>query len=153
MNRMRFSPSVAQRKVQSANRHLVVATLEQCGFQTGGFNTNEHMELFYDIETWEKRTVGYISKGWEDPGFRVGDVIKVPMHRLKAKKELLPMLMNHCATRGVAMTGEKLNRDAFEFHLDSVIYSEGFNQKVLAQVVECLSECAEIVRASIVLAG
>ena len=57
-------------------------------------------------------------------------------------KERLPELMKDCGTRGVAKTGEELNGGNFEFHLDSGIYSDWFNQKVFAQVWECLTDCA-----------
>ena len=126
--------------------------MNRCGFRTCGFNTNEHLEIYYDIQTREKHDVGYISKGWEDPGFRVGNVIQVPLARIKAKQDQLPALMKHCATRGFAMTGKKLAGNIFEFHLDSVIYAEGFNKKVLEQVLECLSDCTDKVRSTFVSA-
>jgi hypothetical protein len=148
LNRNRFQPDVARGKAQLANQKLVCGTLKKCGLQGHGLITNEHLELYYDIHASDHRDVGYISKGWEDPGFRVGNVIQMPVNWVEAKKKHLPTLMKHCATRGVAMTGEKLNGDTFEFHLDSVIYSDGFNQKVLAQIVECLSECVKKIRAT-----
>ena len=148
MNRNRLSPAVARGKTKSANKQLARHTLNKCGLRGHGFITNEHLELYYEIETLEKKDVGYISKGWEDPGFRVGNVVKVPIVRIEAQKTHLPKLMNYCATRGVAMTGERLAGGIFEFHLDSVIYADGFNHLVLAQVLECLSDCTETVRST-----
>ena len=152
INPNRFSPDVVRVPVQLANQKLVWHTLNRCGFRTCGFNTNEHLEVYYDIQTREKHDVGYISKGWEDPGFRVGNVIELPMARIKAKQDQLPALMKHCATRGFAMTGEKLAGDSFEFHLDSVIYADGFNKRVLYKVLECLSDCTDKLRSTFVSA-
>jgi len=146
-NRLSFSSDDERPQRQAGNKKLACHTLSKCGLRGHGFVTNEHLELYYDIETLENRDVGYISKGWEDPGFRVGNVVKVPTGQIEARKASLPMLMNHCATRGVAMTGERLAGGTFEFHLDSVIYTDGFNPKVLAQVLECLTDCTEKVRA------
>ena len=151
-NPNRFSPEIVRGPVQEATRKLVWHTLNRCGFRTSGFDTNEHLELFYNIETRDKHDVGFIAKGWEDSGFRIGNVIKLPMARIKAKQDQLPALMNYCATRGVAVTGEKLAGNIFEFDLDSVIYVDGFNKKVLYQVLESLSECTDKVRSTFVAA-
>ena len=150
MNPNRFSPEIVRNQIQKENQKLVWRALNRCGYSGSGFISNEQLELYYDIETSEQEDIGYISKGWEDPGYRVGNVIQIPLSRIERKKNLLPALMKYCATRGVAMTGDKLNSDTFELHLDSVIYADGFNKKVMYQVLECLSDCTDKVRTAFV---
>jgi hypothetical protein len=147
-NRLRFAPDDDSLRRQAKNKKLVLRTASACGFQLSRFITNEHMELYYDIAQ-NNRELGYISKGWEDPGFRVGNVLPVPVGAIEAVKVHSDRLTNYCATRGVAMTGHWKDEDKFEFHLDSVIYSAGFNQKVFTQVLEYLTDCVEKWRTSL----
>ena len=101
------------------------------------------LELYYDLSRGQN-SIGYISKGWDDPGFRVGEVVDVLADRLTA--ETLKDLLNFCAVQGVAFTIAESNPGLIELRMDSVIYSEGFNKDVLRQVLECLSLCVEKAR-------
>ena len=121
---------------------IVEQILKECGLRPTGFNANEHLELYYDIAQG-KREVGYISKGWDDPGFRVGDIVEVPKWKIAALKEHAYALLKYCATRGVVMTVKENDDDSVELQMDSVIYSDGFNKKVFAQVLHYLTECVQ----------
>ncbi|NLB54638.1 MAG: hypothetical protein GX811_02515 [Lentisphaerae bacterium] len=132
--------ALAQCQAHIQNRMIVEQTLKECGFRPTGFNANEHLELYYDIAQG-KNEVGYISKGWDDPGFRVGDVIEVSKWKITALKEHAYTLLKYCATRGVVMTVEENDDDSVMLQMDSVIYSDGFNKKVFAQVIHYLNEC------------
>src|SRR3972149_11231655 len=59
------------------NRIVVEQTAKECGLRLSGFRTNDDLELYYDLKQG-RHDVGYISKGWDDPGFRVGDLVEVP---------------------------------------------------------------------------
>ena len=137
--------ALAQCQAHFANRGLVEETLQKCGLLASGFLANEHLELYYDIARG-RRDLGYICKGWDDPGFRIADVVPVPAGKIQTLKQHAPALMQFCATRGVALTGETNASGRMEFSMESVIYSDGFNQKVFAQVLDCLTECVEEAR-------
>jgi len=130
------------------NRMIVEQTLKQCGLRSSGFNANEHLELYYDIAEG-KREVGYISKGWEDPGFRVGDIVEVPKPNIPNLTAHAFELLKFCATRGVAVTVEE-KAGSVEVHMESVIYSDGFNKKVFGQVLHelnvCVAKAQELIR-------
>ena len=132
--------ALAQCQAHIENRMIVEHTLKECGLRPSGFNSNEHLELYYDI-VQGKREIGYISKGWDDPGFRVGDVIEVSKWKIAALKEHAYTLLKYCATRGVVMTVEENDDDSVKLQMDSVVYSDGFNKKVFAQVLHYLNEC------------
>lgn len=137
--------ALVQCLAQLKNRKLIEQTLKKCKLQAGGFLTNEHLELYYNISKG-KNELGYISKGWEDPGFRIGNIVFVPKSKIEAEKQKVPTLLKFCATRGIAMSADQNDLGNLEFHLDSVIYSDGFNLKVFSQVLECLGECAKEIR-------
>lgn len=137
--------ALAYCRAQFENRRMVERIVRKCGLQTSRFITNEHLELYFDIARG-KRELGYISKGWDDPGFRVGDVVMVPQPKVGGLREHGQMFMRFCATRGVAMTSEKNDGGGVELQLESVIYSDGFNKKVVGQVLDCLVECTEEAR-------
>jgi len=134
--------ALAQCQAHIENRMIVEQTLKECGLRPSGFIANEHLELYYDI-AHGKRELGYISKGWDDPGFRVGNIVEVPKWKIAALKEHAYALLKHCATRGVVMTVKENDDDSVELQMDSVIYSDGFNKKVLGQVLHYLTECVQ----------
>jgi hypothetical protein len=114
---------------------------KESGFRLSNFQTNQNLELFFDISK-SRYDIGYISKGWNDPGFRIGNILVVPNVRMQLLQNCIMQIMNVCAVRGFSTT--IINRKDFvELHIDSVVYSEGFNQKVFVQVVENLNECVE----------
>lgn len=89
--------------------------------------------------------MGYICKGWEDPGFRIGDLIEVAKDRAAKCKAAVAQIRKLCAVNGIGMTIEK-SRGAFEIALDGVIYSEGFNKKTFKQTIETVNEVVQQVR-------
>ena len=98
-------------------------------------------ELYYDLKQG-RHDVGYISKGWNDPGFRVGDLVSVSKENIGNVQANAYRLLKFCATRGVVLAVEE-KADSIELQMDSVIYSDGFNKSVFAQVLHYLNACVE----------
>src|SRR5450830_1026562 len=57
------------------NRIEVDRLIKECGLQSDRLGANDALELYCDLIR-DHRDIGYISKGWADPGFRIGEVIK-----------------------------------------------------------------------------
>ena len=123
------------------NRIVVEQTAKECGLRLSGFRTNCDLELYYDLKQG-RHDIGYVSKGWNDPGFRVGDLVEVPKANIPALTAHAYALLKFCATRGVAVTLEE-TANAVEVQMGSVIYSDGFNKKVFAQALQELNACVE----------
>ena len=123
------------------NKMIIEETAKECNLKLSGFLTNDDLELYYDLKQG-RHDVGYISKGWTDPGFRVGDIIEVSKSNVFTFKDKIYALLTFCATRGVAFT-VKERKDVVEVQMDSVIYSDGFNKKVFEQVLHELNACVE----------
>jgi hypothetical protein len=123
------------------NRIMIEGIGKGSGVTLSGFRADEHLELYYDLKQG-RHDVGFIAKGWDDPGFRVGEIIEVPKWKIADMKEHVYALLTFCATQGVAVTiGEK--ERLIELQLDSVIYLEGLNNRIFEQVLHHLQECVE----------
>jgi hypothetical protein len=131
--------ALSQCQAQITNRILVERTAKECGLRLSRFLTNKDLELYYDLKQG-RHDVGYISKGWNDPGFRVGDLFDIPKHKLPQLKDNILTLLKCCATRGVSVTIDE-TKDGVQLHMDSVIYSDGFNKRVFEQVLHYVNVC------------
>ena len=123
------------------NRIMIEGIGKECGVKLSGFLANEHLELYYNVKQG-RHDVGYISKGWDEPGFRIGDIVEVPKWKIADTKEHVYALLEFCATRGVIVTIEEKEK-FIEIQLNSVIYIEGLNKRVLEQVLHYLQVCVE----------
>lgn len=130
---------LAQCQSHVRNRIIIEGIGKECGVTLSGFRANERLELYYDLKQG-RHGAGYISKGWNEPGFRIGEIVKVSKWKNADMKEHLYALLTFCATRGTSVTIEE-KEDSIELHLDSVIYSEGMNRRVFEQVLHYLQEC------------
>lgn len=144
LNKKNVSPELAlnvlaQCQSHVRNRIIIEGIGKECGVTLSGFRTNERLELYYDLKQG-RHDAGYISKGWDEPGFRIGEIVEVPTWNNADMKEHLYTLLTFCATRGTMVTIEE-KEDSIELHLDSVIYSEGMNRRVFEQVLHYLQEC------------
>ena len=126
------------------NRIIIEGIGKECGVTLSGFLSNEHLELYYNLRQG-RHDVGYISKGWDEPGFRIGDIVEVPKWKIADMKGHVYTLLTFCATRGVIVTIEEKEK-FIEIQLDSMIYLEGLNKRVFEQVLHYLEECVEKAR-------
>ena len=123
------------------NRIEVARLVKECGLQSDRSGANDALELYCDLIR-NHHDIGYISKGWEDPGFRVGDVLKVEKPKWEAFKAHVHEIHTFCVTNGIVMT-VKEDEDAYEIQMEGVIYSEGFNKETFLKTLDTLAECVE----------
>jgi hypothetical protein len=121
------------------DRMIVEDLARACGLTLAGFLTNDALELYYDVKRG-RHGMGYIAKGWEDPGFRIGDLVDIGWWDADLVKANTPQLMRFCATRGIAMTIQEAPLTT-TFQLDGVIYSAGFNRETFLQTLDSLNAC------------
>lgn len=132
---------LSQCQSQIRNILIIERILKECGLRPSRFLTNEHLELYYDIKRG-RHDVGYISKGWDDPGFRIGDIVEIKKESIEAFKQSTYELLRFCATNGITFTMEKA-KYGLELQMEGVIYSDGFNKRVFQHTLEALNECLE----------
>ena len=73
------------------NTQLIEKIAKACKLKLSGFLVNDTLELYYDLKQGREE-MGYISKGWEDPGFRLGDLITVPRSKADRFKTCLAQI-------------------------------------------------------------
>ncbi len=127
------------------NRMVVEGIARECGLTLTRFLTNDTLDVYYDIKRG-RHDLGYISKGWDDPGFRIGDTVEIDPWEADALKGHAAELAQFCATRGMAMTLATRNPMRTEIQMDGVIYSEGFNRDTFQKTLDSLNTCIEKVR-------
>jgi hypothetical protein len=130
-------------------RDMLETAAAECGMTMTSVMCGDHLELYCELES-SRREDCSVSKGWDEPGFRCGKTVLISPSDFQTIADNADEILRFCATRGVAATFEE--RDGFlDVSLESVIYLEGFNARVLAQVVRYLDTCHEKVEA--VVAG
>jgi len=123
------------------NTTMIRAVTKECGLSLSKCKMNNDLELYYDIKRG-RHDLGYISKGWTDPGFRIGDLIELPRSKVDIFKRNAYQLLTFCATNGIVMT-VKETPETIEIAMDGVIYNEGFNKTTFKKTLETLNECVE----------
>jgi hypothetical protein len=121
------------------NRRIIGDLARESGLTLGGFLSNDALELYYDIERG-RHNLGYIAKGWQDPGFRIGDLVEIGWWDKDVLKTNTPQIMRCCATNGITLTIQEAPL-AITLQLDGVIYSEGFNRATFLQTLDSLYTC------------
>ncbi len=129
------------------NRIAVENIARESDLTLAGFLTNNALELFYNIKRG-RHHLGYISKGWEDPGFRIGELVEIGWWDADVLKATTPQIMRCCATNGITMTIQE-GPLTMTLQLDGVIYSEGFNRDTFLQTLDSLNACVEKIHALI----
>lgn len=117
------------------NKKMVEDIAREMELSLSGFQTNEDLELYYDI-TKAGRSVGYISKGWKDPGFRIGDIMVLDEESLDAFRRKSDKVLNVCATQGIACGAHAVEGNKLQLDFSICIYQEGFNAPTFARALE-----------------
>lgn len=107
------------------------------GCTTTDFLCNEDLELYYDIAR-DGEEVAFISKGWDDPGFRLGELVTVSADEISRFDEI----KRFCDINGVVMSFQENEDSEYEVTFEQVIYSTGFDGRTFAQALSTIIECS-----------
>lgn len=133
--------ALSQCEAHIRNRMTVEDIARECGLTLAGFLTNDALELYYDIKRG-RHDLGYIAKGWEDPGFRIGDLVEIGCWDADVLKPNSHHIMDFCATNGIGLAIQE-SASTTTLRLDGVIYSEGFNRDTFLKTLDSLNACVE----------
>ncbi len=123
---------------QFENRTIVETAVLVSGCRATNFFCNEDLELYYDIAK-NGGDVAYISKGWDDPGFRLGETITIAGSKIGCLEEA----KRFCDTNGVVLSFTENEESDYEVMIEQLIYSTGFDGLTFAKALSTLVECSE----------
>lgn len=124
------------------NRTAIETALLVAGCSSSNFTWDADLELYYDIKKADQE-VGFISRGWDDPGYRLGEVLAVNRDKL----DELDKVKKYCETNGVVMSiQENMDSSNYAVVLEYVIYKTGFDGQTFAQALSTLIECSNRVK-------
>lgn len=123
---------LAQRK----NIKLVKRCVKDAGLSAKGFISNDKLELYFNIYKGNK-SFCYIFKGWQDPGFRVGEFIKIDKS-IPEFKDKFYKIFKICSSNLISVGLSESSDRAVGMSLEIGIYSEGFNSGVLKNAAQTL---------------
>ena len=126
---------------QIKDRQLLERVAAEAGLSLSHFLTNESLSLYHVVKRG-RHDLGYIAKGWGDPGFRVGEVLTVDAFQGVGFLWTGTEIRRFCATNGIGVTFAQRG-ETTELHLDGTIYTEGFNRATFLKTLEALKICVE----------
>lgn len=119
---------------QEENISLLKNCARKLKIRLRGFETNCNLELYFDVYK-KGRSVGYVYKGWEDPGFRIAESIELNIHTPDFKVRFYE-IFKICSNRFITMGLKKEGKEFLSIVLEIGIYKSGFNAKVFKEAIE-----------------
>src|SRR3989338_6015839 len=125
---------LAQRK----NIKLVKRCVKDIGLAVNGFVSNDVLELYFDVYK-NNKSICYISKGWQDPGFRVGEFIEIDK-TVSSFKEKFYKIFQICSKDLISVSVSETRGESVGMSLEMGIYSDELNANVLKNATETLEQ-------------
>jgi len=128
-------------------RHIqkVTKIAKKAGFELKNFQTSRTLELFFNIYQKEE-TFCYISRAWDDLGFRIGECVVLNKNHRFFKSifyDIFQICSQNLISVGVMKDTPPNNMN---LSLEVAIYEGGFNQKSLKETVSNLKESLDKIR-------
>lgn len=108
------------------------------------FITDEHLEVYFDVYRRQKNLC-FLAKGWDDPGFRIGEIIKLDKKDPNFKKNFY-RTFEICSKELISLGFFKQNKDFLWLSLGVGIYYDGFNEKVLKEAAATLKGATDKIK-------
>ena len=123
---------------QRKNISLIQKNAKKAGLRVERFITNSALEVYFDILR-KNRNIGYISKGWDDPGFRIGEYFEMEKNA-PSFKENFYKVFKLCSGNLISVGVSEKTPGKVGVSLEIGIYKDGFSSKVLKSAVATLEE-------------
>ena len=115
---------------------MIEQSANNLGLELTDFLSNRALELFYEIKK-EDRHICVIYKGWDDPGFRLSEILTCHPKNVELIQENIGKASQTCANEGITFHVD-VSSEGLGIELAINIYQEGFNTGVLKEAVKTL---------------
>ena len=129
---------------QSKNKKLVKESAQKIGLKLDGFRTDSILELFYNVSS-EKGNLCYVSKGWNDGGFRVGEYLEIAKDTPNFKEKFYK-IFKACSKNLISVDVRQRTPGVIGLSLEIGIYRQGFNEEVLREAIDSLEDSLQGIR-------
>jgi hypothetical protein len=131
------------------NQRMIQRFAKELDLELVQGNANAELQVYYDIQRnggdW-----GYISRGWDEPGFRVGQVLDVPNNKLPDFLRYSESIIRDLAARGIVITIESKHEAALtHLHLTLNLPDAGLDPNVLLELLTNLFEVTRQIKKTI----
>lgn len=123
---------------------LVEAIAKIAGYELEGYRVDAALEIYYDVKK-DDRDLGYISKGWTDPGFRIGEFLIFDSDAIHKFRMNSDSILNICSSQLVSC-GARLENDELILELTIPIYEGGLNPQTMKAAFDHLAICTNQVK-------
>jgi hypothetical protein len=131
------------------NKRLLQTHAASCGLNLVNESISECMQIYFEVQA-EGAIKGFISCGWDEPGFRVGQVVMVPIEHMPELQLHAQEIMQLLARNGIAITTDPDDEQAVHYlNLTINIPDAGFNAATLSQAVWTMNACVEQIKKTI----
>ncbi len=121
------------------------AVASELGLEISGFHSDEALALYWDVRR-DGRDVGFIYRGWDDPGFGIGECVPVSADEMPVFMAQAHTAVRLVATNGLALTTEPMSSGGCYLNMTTVIYSDGFNAGSLVGALGTIGTVVQTVR-------
>ena len=102
------------------------AVATELGLEVSGLRSDADLALYWDL-THDGRDVGFIYRGWDDPGFGIGECLPVSGDEMPVFMAQADSAIRLLATNGLTLTTSPIPGGGCWLNMTTVIYSDGFN--------------------------
>ena len=132
------------RRVSSFMRNVagLMDLARRSGLRLHNLHSDPIQEFYCDVSQG-KRDLGFVSRGWTDPGVRVGDLIYFSGAAAPKFKANIEQIMNACTSQGVAFFVRHSRPSSVEVELWTPVYGDLHGTAALREALKSFQECRE----------
>jgi hypothetical protein len=131
------------------HKRLLQTHAASCGLNLVNEFISECMQIYFEVQA-EGAIKGFISRGWDEPGFRVGQVVMVTIEHVPELQLHAQEIMQLLARNGIAITTDPDDEQTVHYlNLTINIPDAGFNAATLSQAVWTMDACVEQIKKTI----
>ena len=118
----------------------LLALVARSRFILQNFHTDEALEFYADVYQGSK-DLGSVSKGWNDPGFRVQDALYIRRAALPKFKARIYEIVEACASQGCCFQIHASQDRGIQLELWTPLYGDRLHPGALKEAFQALAEC------------
>lgn len=121
------------------------ALTRELGLGLSNLRSDEDLEVYCDVNR-QGDPVGFIYKGWDDPGFGIGETIPIAPESMSLFMAQADSVRRMLAANGLSVTAKPVGDEGFWVDMTTVVYSEGLNAGALAAAIRTVADSADMLR-------